>query len=142
MPINLKLRQLARKAEVLLALKFMLSPEVMERMIKTLLWRRIIEGISSSMVKTRYDKHYFTVSVYQPFSNGSQPVSIRSVAKILNCSLADVHHFLAKHTDLIVAKGVCSMCKLASNKLKMKLRAEREKARTKDWLVASAWKLY
>ncbi len=120
----------------------MLSPEVMERMIKVLLWRRIIEGISSSLVKTRYDKHYFAVSVYQPFPNGSQPVSLRSVAKILGCSPADAHRYVAKHTELIVAKGVCSVCKLASSKLKSRLRTEREAATTKDWLVASAWKLY
>ncbi len=120
----------------------MLSPEVMDRIIRVLLWRRIIEGISSSLVETRYDKHYFAVSVYQPFPNGAQPVSLRSVARILGCSPADAHRYLAKHTELIVAKGVCNVCNRASSKLKLRLGTEREKARTTDWLVASAWQLY
>jgi hypothetical protein len=123
-------------------MKFLLSPEVMDRMIKRLLWRRIIEEISGSLVRTRSDKHYFAVSVYQPFSNGSQPVSLRSVSKILGCSLPDAHSYVTKHTELIVAKGSCSVCKLASIKLKRKLRTERERADNKDWLLLSAWKLY
>lgn len=101
-----------------------------------------MEEISGSLVKTRADKHYFTVSVYRPFSNVSQPVSLRSVSKILDCSPADAHGYVTKHTELISAKGICSVCKLASSKLKRKLMTEREKAHNKDWVIHSAWKLY
>ena len=123
-------------------MKFMLSPKVMERIMKTLLWRRIIEEISRNHVKTRYDAHYFAVSIFGPFSDGTQPVSLRSIAKILGCSLADAHSYIAKHTESVLSRGICGVCNRASSKLKTKLRNEQVKALSKDWLVAWAWKLY
>ena len=123
-------------------MKFMLSPKVMERIMRTLLWRRIIEEISRNLIKTRYDAHYFAVSVFGPFSDGTQPVSLKSIAKILDCPLADAHSYIAKHTELVLSRGICGVCNRASSTLKAKLRNQQVNALSKDWRVTWAWKLY
>ncbi len=114
----------------------------MERIIRSLLWRRIIEEISRDLVRTWYDRHYFAVSIFGPFSDGTQPVSIRSIAKILDCTLDDAHDYIAKHTKLVSSRGICTVCKRASNKLKRRLTTELVKTKSTDWLATSAWKLY
>jgi hypothetical protein len=115
-----------------LAIKIMMTPEVIDRVATSLLSGAILKDLVASAVKKHSDEHYLVVTLHKGISARVPNRNFASIAKLLSCSTRTVHHYIAEHAVESLSKTGCGYCRHASRRLKAKIRTETVTGRRAD----------
>jgi hypothetical protein len=118
-------------------LKFYIPPEVMAGIIRRFYWRLSLIQMSRELVDSVYDRHFLAVSAHRQYPRDTQTLSLRTVAKILDCTPSAAQDYISEHKELVQSDGVCNICRSASSELGRELRRQLKEAEGGDLLVVA-----